>query len=55
MTSAISYLSAAQLHADAVREGYRNPRPRPAKALDVDRAQRPRPALALRALLLARI
>ena len=54
MNSAISYMSAAQMHADAIRESYRNPRPR----LETPKAveQKPqRPRLPLRALLFARI
>ena len=53
MNSAISYMSAAQLHADAIREGYRNPRPRleEPKVAQTVRANRPR---RLRALILAR-
>jgi hypothetical protein len=54
MNSAISYMSAAQLHADAIRESYRNPRPRleEPKAAQPVRATRPQ---RLRALLLARV
>jgi hypothetical protein len=46
-------LSAAQLHADALRESYRDPRPRveEPKAAQTVRASRPR---RLRALILAR-
>jgi hypothetical protein len=53
MNSAISYMSAAQLHADAIRESYRNPRHRVAepKAVQTVKANRPR---RLRALILAR-
>jgi len=53
MNSAISYMSAAQLHADAIRESYRDPRPRveEPKASQTVRASRPR---RLRALILAR-
>jgi hypothetical protein len=46
-------MSAAQMHADAVRESYRNPQPRTAEARTVQPAQRPR--LVLRTLLLARL
>lgn len=55
MNSAISYMSAAQMHADAIREGYRNPQPRLQRAAEIEKAQRPRPSLALRSLLLARV
>jgi hypothetical protein len=53
MNSAINYMSAAQMHADAIRESYRNPRPRvdEPKAAETVRASRPR---RLRALILAR-
>ncbi|HEX3225591.1 MAG TPA: hypothetical protein VHQ89_05805 [Gaiellaceae bacterium] len=53
MNSAINYMSASQLHADAIRESYRNPRPRveEPKAAQTVRANRPR---RLRALILAR-
>ena len=53
MNSAINYMSAAQMHADAIRESYRNPRPRvdEQKAEQMARASRPR---RLRALILAR-
>ncbi|HEY2371784.1 MAG TPA: hypothetical protein VGH82_04480 [Gaiellaceae bacterium] len=53
MNSAISYMNASQLHADAIRESYRNPRPRvdETKAAQPVRANRPR---RLRALILAR-
>ena len=57
MNSAISYMSAAQLHADAIRESYRDPRPRVeeqnvAQTVQTVRASRPR---RLRALILARV
>jgi hypothetical protein len=55
MNSAISYMSAAQMHADAIRDSYRDPKPRLPKREQAVRAQKPRPALALRALLLARV
>jgi hypothetical protein len=53
MNSAISYISASQLHADAIRESYRNPRPRleEPKAAQTAKTSRPR---RLRALILAR-
>jgi hypothetical protein len=53
MNSAISYMSAAQLHADAIRESYRNPRPRvdEPNAAQTVKARRPR---RLRALILTR-
>lgn len=53
MNSAINYMSAAQLHADAIRESYRNPRPRveEPKAVQTAKVNRPR---RLRALILAR-
>jgi hypothetical protein len=49
MNAAISYMSAAQLNADAIREGYRNPRPRveEPKAEQTMRASRPRRLYAL--------
>jgi hypothetical protein len=54
MNSALNYISASQLHADAIRESYRNPRPRveEQKAVQTVRANRPR---RLRALILARV
>jgi hypothetical protein len=54
MNSAISYMSASQLHADAIRDGYRNPRPcvEETKAAQTVPASRPR---RLRALILARV
>jgi hypothetical protein len=53
MNSAINYMSAAQMHADAIRESYRDPRPRldEPKAVQTVRASRPR---RLRALIHAR-
>jgi hypothetical protein len=53
MNSAINYMSAAQMHADAIRESYRNPRPRveEPKAQQAARTSRPR---RLRALIFAR-
>jgi hypothetical protein len=50
MNSAISYISAAQTHADAVREGYRNPRPRLETPKPVEPARQPRQRFALRVL-----
>lgn len=54
MNSAINYMSASQLHADAIRESYRNPRPRvdEPKTEQTAKAHRPR---RLRALILARV
>ena len=54
MNSAISYMSAAQMQADAIRDSYRNPPPRVEKPKAIEAAQQPRPWLAVRALLLAR-
>jgi hypothetical protein len=45
MNSAISYMSAAQLHADAIREGYRNPRPRLEEPARPEPKRAPRPRL----------
>ena len=53
MNSAISYMSAAQLHADAIRESYRNPRPRLAEPNNAQTVKASRPRR-LRALILAR-
>jgi hypothetical protein len=53
MNSAINYMSAAQLHADAIREGYRNPRPR-VEEPKVEQAVRVSRSRRLRALILAR-
>jgi hypothetical protein len=54
MNSAINYMSASQAHADAIRESYRNPRPRidEPKVVQTAKASRPR---RLRALILARV
>jgi hypothetical protein len=53
MNAAISYISAAQLQADALRESYRNPPLRPVEPKAVHK--RPRPRALLRAALLARL
>jgi len=44
VNSAISYISASQLHADALRESYRNPPLRPVEPVQAER-RRPRPRL----------
>jgi hypothetical protein len=54
MNSAISYLSAAQRQADAIRESYRNPPLRPVPQAEPDVRRTPR-RLLLRAALLARL
>jgi hypothetical protein len=55
MNSAISYLSAAQMHADAVRASYRNPPLMPKPERVVPQQRRRRPTFALRSPLFARI
>lgn len=53
MNSAISHMSSAQRHADAIRDGYRNPRPRVEQPKPAETRERRRPRL-LRTLHLAR-
>lgn len=54
MNSAISYMTAAQSHADAVRDGYRDPHPRVRKTKPAETKARQRPRL-LRTLHLVRV
>jgi hypothetical protein len=54
MNSALNHISAAQLHADAIRESYRNPRLRVDEPKTVEAAKATRPRR-LRALILARV